>query len=344
MNGIHGYPIVVSNEDKGFDMPMAGYQNIPDKLIEALKTKAFTITTASTASEAQELYDAERVKGIICFPAELTENMMIKTSDPSYVLPDKIKLAIADSDPLTRIFVLSAIAKSCSSAIEEAGGVISTDSIPIPIDIEELAAGFSPATAYVFSALFGFICYVLTGIFALGTVVALRSEKRRMTAMTKPADLLSFVLAFGTTGYALYLALVSTVFSILGVAIEASLYTGSLLVFVLLCTGPAIAAAVATNAPDARKARRPIIPYLILPLFLGGFLLPAELMPTWLQWIKFIFPPYYGLNAALAIELQESTRFLPWSILIACIWPLFFTVLGLIGLKKNQSMALTPQA
>jgi ABC-2 type transport system permease protein len=330
--GLHQFPIAVFNGDKGFEMPMAGHLNIPETLVGGLNRDAFRVTVADSPTAAQALYDSGKARAILIFPAELTQNMMIKLDDPSYALPDKIRLQVAGDNPLERLFVMASIGKSSIAAIQDSGGGFSADSLPVPIDIEALVAGFESAPTYMLSIILGFLSYILAGILALFTALSLKKEGSFRGAPAFPTAL-AFVLAFGLAGWILYLALVSTIFALLGMALTLSIYLASTVILLLACAGSALALTVGTNAASPEQAR-PLIPYFILPIFVGGILFPVQLLPAWLQWLPFLFPPFYGLKAAAAVELGRNSSFLPWSIGLTGLWVLAFLALGAAGIRK----------
>ncbi|MFZ4614639.1 MAG: ABC transporter permease [Rectinemataceae bacterium] len=330
-NGLHQYPMVVCNEDRGFDMPMAGPLNIPEKLISGLDRKAFAVTELATAALAETSYKAGKARVLLTFPAELTQDMMIKVDDPTYVLPNKIRLEISSDNPLARLFVVAGIAKAALSTMAEAGGGISADSLPVPLDLESLALGFGPAPGYMLTAILAFLAWVLTGVLAFFAISSIVKEGR-LSFPSPLAPALVLVLSFAFAGWLEYLCLAWAASAILGAALPAHFLAGSLVLFLLLVAAAALGLAGGLASKPGHP--NPVIPYLILPLFFGGFLFPAELLPTWLQWLPWIFPPFYGINAALAVELGRSTSFLPASILITGLWALLFIAAfarGLLG-------------
>ncbi|MEI6386114.1 MAG: ABC transporter permease [Spirochaetota bacterium] len=330
-NGLHQYPLVVCNEDRGFDMPMAGPLNIPEKLVAGLDRKAFAVTELATPAEAEAFYKAGKARVLLTFPPELTQDMMIKVDDPSYVLPNKIRLEIASDNPLARLFVVAGIARGAVSTMAEAGGGISADSLPVPLDLESLIAGFGPAPGYMLTAILAFLAWVLTGVFAMLAISSIAKEG----SLSFPAPLapaLALVLSFALAGWIEYLCLGWAASAILGAALPAQFLLGSLVLLLLLVAAAALGLAGGLASKPGHP--NPVIPYLILPIFFGGFLLPLELLPTWLQWFPWIFPPFYGINAALAVELGRTTGFLPASIVITGLWAVLFIVAfgaGLLG-------------
>lgn len=333
--GLHGYPIAVANEDAGFDMPMAGHLNIPDTLVAALDAKALAITKVGDAKAAQALYDAGKVKALLAFPADLTRNMMIKVDDPSYVLPERFTLEVRGDNPLEKLFVLATIARTSLKAMEESGSAPSLDSLPIPLDAAPLAEGFGRAPAYMVSAVLGFVAWLLTGILALAALLSLRKEGG-LAGIKAGRFGPGFVLAFGLAGWLLYIGLVFSVSAILGIAPGPSFLAGSLGFLLLFLAAAGIALAAGSNAPSA-EAARPAIPYLVLPLFFGGFLLPAELLPGWLQWLPWIFPPFYGLPASLAFEAGRAGASAGWNLAATALWAGLFLFLGILGLRRRSS-------
>ncbi|MEI6875569.1 MAG: ABC transporter permease [Spirochaetota bacterium] len=331
--GLHGFPIAVANEDSGFDMPMVGPLNIPETLVKALDPGAFAITRVAKAAEAQALYDSGKVKALLVFPAELTKNMMIKQDDPSYVLPDRFRVEVSGDNPLVKLFALATIARSSFAAMAESGGGISADSLPLPLDIEALASGFGGAGNYMLSGILGFIAYFLTGIASLFALLSLRKEGR-LVGIGVGRFASTFVLSFGLAGWILYLGLALAVSAILGVALAANFLPASLVLLLLFSTAAGLALAAGTNVPSTDHARA-AIPYLILPLFFGGFLFPVELLPVWLQWLPWIFPPSYGLPAALALGASRSAAWIYWSIGVSAVWAAAFLALGMVGLKRR---------
>jgi hypothetical protein len=332
--GLHGFPLAVVNEDQGFDMPMVGHLNIPESLVKALDSRAFAITTPATAAEARRLYDTGKARVLLRFPAELTQDMMIKVDDPTYVLPNRIELEVAGDNPIERLIVVTTIARTSLSAMAESGGGLSADSLPIPLDVAALVEGFAPAPRYMMTAILGFLAWALTGILSL--VALLSMKKQGAEGIPEgPGAVLAFVLAFAVAGWLLYLGLVATVVAILGPTLPAGFMAGSAVLFLLFAAASATSLAVGGRAISAEYSR-PLIPFFILPFFLGGFLFPVGLLPAWLQWLPWIFPPFHGLNAAIAVELGRSQPFLPWSIAITGLWALAFTALALLPAGRGK--------
>ncbi len=329
-NGLHQYPLVVSNEDRGFDMPMAGPLNISEKLVSGIDRKAFAVTELATSAEAEALFKAGKARVLLTFPAELTQDMMIKVDDPTYVLPNKIRLEIASDNPLARLLVVAGIAKAALSTMAEAGGGLSADSLPVPLDLESLALGFGPAPGYMLTAILAFLAWVLTGVFAFFAISSIVKEGR-LSFPSPLAPALVLVLSFAFAGWLEYLCLSWAASAILGAALPSQFFLGSLVLLLLLVAAAALGLAGGLASKPGHPS--PVIPYLILPLFFGGFLFPVELLPVWLQWLPWIFPPFYGINAALAVELGRSSSFLPASILITCLLALLFSAAFAAGLS-----------
>jgi hypothetical protein len=334
--GLHQYPLAVCSEDQGFDMPMAGHLNVPETLVKALDAKAFAITTTATPAEARRLYDEGKAKVLLCFPAYLSEDIMIRRDDPTYVMPNKISFQLAETNPLARIFVLSAIGRTALAALQENGGGISLDSLPIPLDIQPLLEGFDKAPTYVFLALFAFVSWVLTGILSLQAARKLRGRAWLRPGSGGILGQAVFITAFAVAGWALYLCLALFGFLIMGMSLPAGFMAGAAIVLLLLACAAALAFAAGLSAHNARFSR-PVYPFLILPLFFSGFLFPAELMPVWLQWIKFLFPPHYGLTAALAVQLDAVVPATAAYIAGTACWLLGFWALGLIVLRHTDA-------
>jgi len=339
--GLHGFPLAVANEDAGFDMPMAGHLNIPDTLIKGLDTKAFAITRAATVAEAESLYASGKVKALLAFPADLTKNMMIKQDDPSYVIPDKFKLEVAGRNPLASLFVIAAIARSSLAAMADSGAGPTADSLPIPLDVDSLTAGFSAAQPYILGAVLGWLTWLLTGILALVTASSLRRSGAFAGVRALPYAAL-FVIVFALAGDLLYLGLSVEFALVLGLALPAGLLPAALLDLLLFATAAGIGLAAATNAPSPERAR-PAIAYLVLPILLGGFLFPPELLPTWLQWLPYLFPPHYGLAASVA---AQTGNFDSTSALLAgatALWALAFLALSAKGLAVAEATSAKEQ-
>ena len=202
-----------------------------------------------------------------------------------------------------------------------------------PLDIEVLASGFGGAGSYMLSGILGFLAYLLTGIVSLLALLSLRKEGR-LAGIGVGRFASTFVLSFGLAGWILYLGLALSVSAILGIALAANFLPASLVLLLLFSTAAGLALAAGTNAPSTDHARA-LIPYLILPLFFGGFLFPVELLPAWLQWLPWIFPPSYGLPAALALGASRSAAWIYWSIGISAVWAAAFLALGMVGLKRR---------
>jgi hypothetical protein len=331
-SGIHRYPLAVYSADVGFDMPTAGHMNISETLIKALDTSAFSLKQAKSPEEATRLYDSGAVKGMILFPEYFTEDLMIRMSDPSYEMEGKIVLRIADANPIARVIALSSVLKAAASAVAAQGGGLSLDSVSLPIDAKELVSGFAIAPAYIVQVLLGFIAYVITGIMALRAARDLREERRRIALRPFGSSAL-FTAAFALSGSLMYLSVVGAASAILGFGMNSRMLLAAAIVFALLCSSAALAfaAGIGSKASAGR-----VIPYFVLPLFFGGVILPIELLPIWLQWIKYIFPPYYGLGASMSIATRTPDRDLAFKIIATCVWALAFIVLGALLMKSRK--------
>jgi hypothetical protein len=339
-NGLHHYPMVVCNEDQGFDMPMVGHLNVPETVVKALDARIFAITVVATPAEARKLYDEGRARVMLLFPAYLTEDVLIKQDDPGYAMPNKIVLQLAETNPLARIFALSAIGRTTMAALQESGSGLSLDSLPIPLDVKPLLDGFAKAQVYIYLALFGFYSWVLTGILSLQAARKLRGQPGLRPGADGILVQAAFITAFAVAGWVLYLSLAWLGFLIMGLSLPAGFMTGAVIVLLLLACAAALA--FAAGFPASRDwPGRVVIPYLIMPLFLSGFLFPAELLPVWLQWLTFLFPPHYGLNAALAVQLDARLPTTAASIAGTACWLLGFWVLGLVGLRRLAAAART---
>jgi len=332
--GLHQLPLVISNEDRGFDMPMAGHINMPETLIKALDPRALKVTLAGSPAEAQALFEAGKAKVYLQFPAELTQDMLIKVDDPTYVLPHKIEIRVEGDNPLFRLLVAATIAKTSIAAIAESGGGISPDSLPIPIDLGPLLEGLAPAPAYMATAVLGFLAWVLTGLLSLFDLLSLRRAKAEPPE--GPGAALTFALAFGLGGWLLYLGLAGLAALITGLVLPARFVAGSAVLLLLCLAAASISLAAGTRAKSVDHLR-PLIPYFILPLFFAGFLFPLELLPTWLRWLPWLFPPFYGLNATLAVELGRSGSATVWSIAATGLIALVF--LALASLPHRNKIA-----
>ncbi len=332
--GLHQFPVAISQEDQGFDMPMAGLVNISASLAATVDPSVFAVTTVKTRAEADALLASGTVKAALTFPAELTEDMFIKTDDPSYVLPQKIRLTVSGDNPLTKVFVIASLAKGFLPVIAESGGA-SVDSLPIPLDFEPLLEGFSNAPTVLITTLLGFLASVLTGIFAM---LAGRELTKTGLVSPRPAPPLALgaIASFALAGTVLYLALLATTFALVNLTLTADLFLGALTLVALLWAVAALGLAAATNAPERAFA---VIPFLILPLFLGGIVFPAELMPVWLQWLALVFPAHYGLATAGNVALAHYPATFVADLSITLAFALLFTggtIHGLTALKKEK--------
>lgn len=328
--GIHQYPLAVCNEDQGFDMPMAGYLNIPETLVKALDPNAFAITTVATPAEARALYDAGKVKALLLFPPHLTEDIFIKQDDPSYEMPAKIDLRLAETNPLARLFVVGTIGRNALGALQAGGQGPSFDNLPVPLDVQPLLDGFVKAPSYVLLAMLAFIAWVITGLMALSAARELRGTG--IGAMEQ----LGFIVAFALAGWVFYLGVCWLGSLIVSLALPAGFLAGATAVLLLLACSAALAFTAGYAAPK-EEASRAAIPFLILPLFFAGFLFPVELMPAWLQWFAWLLPPHYGLPAVLAIQLDTPMSGLAANLIATAAWLLGFWGLGLAGLKRRAA-------
>ncbi len=318
--GLHSYPLAVSNEDAGFNLPGSGLVNVPETLVKTLDANVFRVTTVKTAAEAQALLANGTVKALLTFPKELTEDMFIKQDDPTYVLPAKIQIQVVGDNPLAKLEVIAALAKGFIPAIQENGG-LSADSIPIPIDLGALADGFGSALPYLVATLLGLLTSVLTGIFSM-LATRQRLADKAFAPKKAPLQALGHISSFALMGTVLYVGLVSVTWGFLSLSFTAELFWAAGLVFVLHWAVAGLGLAAGTNAGERAFA---VVPFLILPLFFGGFLFPAELMPTWLQWLEFVFPAHYGLAAASAVQLGHYPSYFWLDITILSVFALAFT-------------------
>jgi ABC-2 type transport system permease protein len=340
-HGLHGYPVAACSEDDGFDMPMVGHTNVSQTLLDSLDKRAFTVTVSKTPAEARALYEAGKAKALILFPSELTQEVMIRLDDPAYVIQNRVRIEIAADNPIARLLVLSTIAGGASKALADTGQGLSLDSLPLPVDVQGVLDGFARSQAYVITGFPGYIASLLTGIFALLAVSAAR--KKGLGALDRPMrESAGFILAFAAAGWLLYLGL-AWVFSInLGVSLPARFLGGSLVLALLTCASAGIA--LTLTVMPGRKGPNLTIPWLILPLFFGGWLWPVEIFPRWFQWFPWLLPGFHGLNATLGAEMGKATGLVPWQIAITGLLAILFMAAGAWSLaaatanaRRNQS-------
>jgi hypothetical protein len=340
-HGLHGYPAAVCIQDEGFEMPMVGHTNVAQTLLDSLDKKAFTVTLAKTPDEARALFEAGKVKVLILFPQDFTQDVMIRLDDPTYVIQNRVRLEIASDNPIARLLVLSTIAGGASRALADAGQGLSLDSLPLPVDAQGVLDGFSRSQSYLITGFPGYIASLLTGIFAL--LAASAARKKGLGALDRPVrESAVFILAFAAAGWLLYLGLAWVLSINLGVGLPARFLGGSLVLALLTCASAGIA--LALTVMPSRKGPNLTIPWLILPLFFGGWLWPVEIFPRWFQWFPWLLPGFYGLNAALGVEMGKAAGLVSWQIALTGLLAVLFMAAGAGSLaaatasaRRNQS-------
>jgi len=328
--GLHQFPLAVSQEDTGFDMPAAGHVNIPESLAKTLDANVFALHPAKTAAEAQALFDSGSVKAMLSFPPGLSEDVFIKQDDSTYVFPAKIKLQVVGDNPLLKLAVVASLAKGFVPVIAQSGS-FSADSLPIPIDLGALIDGFANAEPFMFATLFALLVSVLTGLFSLFATKA-RAKTGLLDPKKGASTALAHIVSFAVAGSVLYLSLLSITYWLLALPFTAGMFWASLVLFVFFWACAGLGQAAGSNVPERSIA---IVPFLILPLFLGGIFAPVELLPTWFQWIEFIFPAHYALAAATNVEFAKLPSF-GWDLGLLFLFALIFTGGSIHGLTQTH--------
>lgn len=326
--GVHAVPVAVYNADKGIDMPMMGHVAIPDTILSSVR-KGLIITNVTSRDAGNKLIAEHRVRAYFEFPEDLTREMMIRMDDPSYIMTSKIGITLTKGNPLVNAGIVAQLGQAFLKNMKSSGAPL-----PIPVDINGVISSIGNPGDYMMTVLLGFLAFVLTGVFTATALIAIRKSDTFAQSGISRASVCTLITIFTAAGTTMLAGLTVGIYLLIGAPLHAPVLIAMAFSIVLIATAAALAAAIGLHAPKTEDAFR-IIPLLILPLFFGGFLVPAESMPVWLRFIQYIMPPSYALKAGALIAMQQASPYFISNVCIAVALPLVFGVLAVTGAKQK---------
>lgn len=329
--GIQSAVIAVYNGDAGFDMPGLGKTSIPEQMINGLDKNVFKVIKSASESDAFKAVQDGKASIAISFPADFTQEMMIKIDDPSYAMEKKIRIKVDKANP---IVMLMTVGKLAGTLAKNAKG-LPLDKLSLPVDVSTLQeGGFPNIGAFMMTGIFILLIFIITVI----ATVAVTLDAFKGAAEMNSGGFRGSLIAVFTVIYAIQAALLFVTGAfIFRVNIPGHLWLATLPVLLMVFTGSAFGVFFAGVAKDVSKMPGAAI-FAVLPVFFGGVILPLELLPFWLRWFCFLMPPFYTAQAFRSFTFYGNGftgGLLPLGLLL--LFGIFFTVLAIVSAGREHN-------
>ncbi|MCL2506650.1 MAG: ABC transporter permease [Endomicrobia bacterium] len=252
----------------------------------------------------------------------------------------KIQLLVDAVNPQRAVqvenYVKNIIAQTVSQEFKNTSSGLA---LPIDLNVRILYNPSLESSFFMIPALFGFILCIFT---VMLTGISLSKEKESGTfekLISSPVTvweiLLGKTLTYSLLGFIVALSMVAGAYLLFGITIK-----GGLLKFLLVCSifivsSCSVAIFISTLAKTQQQAMMGSLLFLFPALLLSGLIFPVENIPAYAQWIAYINPLYYLLEALRNIVLKGGD----WVVIAQNCIPLALIgfALLLFGVKKFNS-------
>ena len=295
---LFGYAVSLDNTRLRVGIALAERSPETASLVTALSdSKYFDIKTSLDRRALETDLVAGRLRGVIVIPSDFSQNLMRPGEKPS------IQVVADGSEPNTANFVQNYILAAVNIWSQERG--METNSVsPNSIAVQS-RVWFNPSLESKNYLVPGSIAIVLTMIATLLTalVVAREWERGTMEAlMATPVRIQElilgklipyFCLGIGSMAFCTLVAL-----SVFRVPLRGSFVTLTLISSAFLLGGLGIGLLVSTLTKSQFVASQIAVVLGFLPAFqLSGFLFEISSMPLPIQWLTYLFPARYYVQA-----------------------------------------------
>lgn len=243
------------------------------------------------------------------------------------------KIVLEGSDPGTGGKVMAATQKALQKLISSSG-------IPQP-DVSYLhGSGDMDIFDYYGSVLVGFFSFFFVFIVAGVSFLRERTTGTLQKLLSAPLRRWEVVLGY-LIGFGLFTLLQATLIawyatSVLGIALEGSLYLVLLMNLLLAITALTLGTLMSAYAQNEFQIFQ-FIPLVVVPQIFFCGLVDLDSMPEWLQTVGQALPLYYGADALRGIMLQGDGWEKIWLDAVVLLgFSLLFATLNVLALRKHR--------
>jgi ABC-2 type transport system permease protein len=248
----------------------------------------------------QDVHDG-RYAAAILFDANLTTNVILATrglSNQSGV----VKVFLDNTNPQVASAVTQAFQESVSGALGSKSALSIQVSKLLDVDLRQVDF-FAPG-------IIGFGVLVLSIILSLMITIRERKEgtlgRVLSTKATRLDLVMGYMMGFGFIGLVVATLVLLGAILIFNVVIQGSLPLVYLIIvlFTESCVGLGVMLSAFARSEFQAVQFIPII--IFISIFLSGFLIPIDSMPSWMQPISYIIPLTYAIDALREVMLKGA--------------------------------------
>jgi ABC-2 type transport system permease protein len=330
--------VVVVDNDEGFQVPGSpATMYISQMIVSNFDEEVLTVHYVDGVEAGTRRVEEGEAYALIVFPEHFSEDVYLKTQDPSYTGSTTIEVRQDKSN----VNVANAVTKSVGDAVlktmEDAGG-----EAPITLDTEDAIYGKDAKFMDFFvPGIMSFAVFLITTLLTLVSFVGERTsgnlERLLATPLRESEIVTGYAIAFTVVGM-----LQTTILLVIGVTVFDIMIVGNImlafLVIVLLAI-VSLSLGILLSSLAKREAQAvQFFPIIVLPTFLlAGIFWPVEAIPSWLRPFSYLIPPTYAVDATRSVMLRGWGFGEIWIDIVALFgFAVAFLVIAVWSLKRGR--------
>jgi ABC-2 type transport system permease protein len=297
--------VVVVNNDERFQVPGSPATiYISEMIVSNFDEEVLNVDYVDSVEAGIRRVEEGEAYALIVFPEHFSEDVYLKTQDPSYTGSTTIEVRQDKSN----VNVANAVTKSVGDAVlktmEDAGG-----EAPITLDTEDAIYGKDAKFMDFFvPGIMSFAVFLITTLLTLVSFVGERTsgnlERLLATPLRESEIVTGYAIAFTVVGMLQTIILLVIGVTVFDIMIVGNIVLAFLVIVLLAIVSLSLGILLSSLAKREAQAIQ-FFPIIVLPTFLlAGIFWPVEAIPSWLRPFSYLIPPTYAVDATRSVMLR----------------------------------------
>jgi ABC-2 type transport system permease protein len=330
--------VVVVNNDERFQVPGSPATiYISEMIVSNFDEEVLNVDYVDSVEAGIRRVEEGEAYALIVFPEHFSEDVYLKTQDPSYTGSTTIEVRQDKSN----VNVANAVTKSVGDAVlktmEDAGG-----EAPITLDTEDAIYGKDAKFMDFFvPGIMSFAVFLITTLLTLVSFVGERTsgnlERLLATPLRESEIVTGYAIAFTVVGMLQTIILLVIGVTVFDIMIVGNIVLAFLVIVLLAIVSLSLGILLSSLAKREAQAIQ-FFPIIVLPTFLlAGIFWPVEAIPSWLRPFSYLIPPTYAVDATRSVMLRGWGFGEIWIDIVALFgFAVAFLVIAVWSLKRGR--------